>query len=201
MKIAWFTPLGETSPLSVYSVAMCEALAMSCEVAIHALDQSPWRTTTVSIRDAAPDGVVAEDAVRIYAVGGDPSSRETIARGSTWAPGIFVLHDPVDMSLLAESKLVFRALGIVVHAEDERARIEQWWFGPVGRIHEPVEERPDTARRAAAELFEFLEQAASWRPGLALVDRVAAELRTMGLSGSSPAVGAIAREVAALVAP
>ncbi len=201
MKIAWFTPLRETSVLARYSIAMCEALAPSCDVELHALDPSPWRATTVPIREADRDGVVAEDALRIYVVGGDPSSRETISPGATWAPGVCVLHDPVDMSLLAESELVVRALGIVVHSEDQRARIEQRWFGPVGRIHEPIGERRDTAGRSAAELLAFLERAAVWRPGLALIDRVATELRTMGLSGSSPAVAAIAREVSTFAGP
>ena len=113
---------------------------------------------------------MAEDALRIYVVGGDPSSRETIilAGRDVGARRLRVLHDPVDMSLLAESELVVRALGIVVHSEDQRARIEQRWFGPVGRIHEPIGERRDTAGRSAAELLAFLERAAVWRPGLAL---------------------------------
>jgi hypothetical protein len=201
MRIAWFTPLREASPLSGYSIAMCEALAESCEIELHALDRSPWRQTMLAVRSAGPGAAVAEDVLRIYAVGGEPSSRELYARGTTWVSGVCVLHDPVEMSFLANSELVLHALGIVVHSEGQRTRIEQQWFGPVGRIHEPVAGRPDTTRRAAAELLAFLDEAAAWRPGLALVDRVAAELRTMGLNGSSPAVGSIAREVATLVAP
>lgn len=183
MKIAWFTALRAGSPASAYSVALCEALAESCEVEIWALDAPPWRSAPVRTRDARERRDAGGDVVPFYNVGDETAHCLLLHERSIRHPGIFLLHDGVPSMVAGRAsgaredarprehtgweasdqraepllRSIDRALGIVVHTETERRMMEERRFGPVGRIHVPAPTLqravPDVPRRRRVELL------------------------------------------------
>ena len=143
MRIAWFTPFSECSMVARFSGMVTRELSRHADVDI-------WHPPAPSLRSTALRAIAMPHHVRVspamldaydlavYNVGGEEADG-WIAEAACAAPGIAILHEPVEPA-------VQRAYAVVVHSEFAREFATRLSLAPVAMIPIAQENLPAGAR-------------------------------------------------------
>lgn len=202
MKIAWFTPFSDGSPVAHFSGMVTRELSRHADVDIWhppapSLQPTALRTIAMPRRvRVSPSMLEAYDRA-VYNLGEDDDGR--IAEAACAAPGIAILHGAVEAP-------VRRAYAVVVHSEAERALATRLSPAHVAII--PIEKRSRgsngsrmsfSPRKYAGSLLSLAETVRLVAPVLRWVDTTAGRLAEMGVEGDAAALDRVAREAYSLL--